>query len=494
MNRRGFLGGRLPSAAAGCGMLPKESAVAPPRFACAHVRRRVGERTDPIAGRCRYVADLGARRVPQPILFARRGESFDGVIENALPQPTTVHFHGLTLPEAADGAGFDPIEPGARKRVRFEVKNRSGLYWFHPHPHGFTAEQVYAGLTGLLVVTDEDDDALDAALALAPGNRLALAIAEARVVGGAMRAYAPSVEDCLHGWLGNRALVNGQLDAAWIVRPGWVRLQLLNACNARGLLLAFRDGETLVPFHLLGTDGGLLAAPRELERVFLYTGEPVDIGIDLRGRRALVAVSLEFDPRHHTGGAAPRHRHPARERYAPLAAETVCESASGDGAQGRLDDGAELALFSLRVDGTPMRTPPLPSRLSALPESAARPEAPTRRLRLDFDERAGFLIDQTPYRADEIAFSVSRGAREVWEIRNSPISMPHPMHLHGFGFRVLRRQGTFGAARALAGEPGGRFATDLGLKDTVLLWPNETVWLAVDFALPAAAEFAGAQR
>ncbi len=214
-------------------MLPMESAVAPPRVALADVRRLVVERADPIAGRCRYLADLGARQVPQPILLARRGESFDAMLENALPQPTTVHFHGLTLPEAADGAGFDSIGPGERKRVRFEVKNRSGLYWFHPHPHGFTAEQVYAGLTGLLVVTDEDDDALDAALALGPGNRLALAIAEARVAGGAMRPYAPSVEDCLHGWLGNRALVNGQLDASWIVRPGWVRLQMLNACLDR---------------------------------------------------------------------------------------------------------------------------------------------------------------------------------------------------------------------------------------------------------------------
>src|SRR3989454_11587857 len=317
MNRRRFLGAGLASAAGACGMLPKESALAPPRVALADVRRLVVERADPIAGRCRYVADLGAQQVAQPILFARLVEAFDAVLENALPQPTTVHFHGLTLPEAADGAGFDPIEPGARRRVRFEVKNPCGLYWFHPHPHGFTAEQVYAGLTGLLVVTDEDDDALDSALAIAPGNRLALAGAEARVVGGAMRPYAPSVEDCLHGWLGNRAPVNGQLDASWIVRPRWVRLPLLNACNAPGLLLAFRDGETLVPFHLLGTDGGLLAAPRELERVFLYTGERIDIGIDVRSRRDVAAVSLEFDPRHPAQSAAPRHHHPARERYAP---------------------------------------------------------------------------------------------------------------------------------------------------------------------------------
>jgi FtsP/CotA-like multicopper oxidase with cupredoxin domain len=501
MNRRRFLGAGLASLGAACGVPAVRTTGASPPAALAgghlvglaDVRRLVVERADPLSGRCRYVAHLGTRQAVQPILFARRGEAFDGVIENALPQPTTVHFHGLTLPEAQDGAGFDPIAPAERKRARFEVKNRSGLYWFHPHAHGFTAEQVYGGLTGLLVVSDEDDEALDAALGLAPGNRLALAVADARVAGGVVRPYAPSAEDCLHGWLGDRAFANGRLDARWTVASGWVRLQILNACNARGLLLAFRDGETRVPFHLLGTDGGLLAAPRELERVFLYTGERVDIAIDVSGRRGLAAVSLEFDPRHHTGEAVPRHRHPARAQYAPLAAVTVCESAGAG--HHHSDDGAELALFRLVLEGSAnTKPPPLPQHLSALPSATAFADAPTRRMRLDFDERAGFLIDQTPYRIGEDAFSVRRGAREVWEIKNSPISMPHPMHLHGFGLRVLRRRGTYGAARALATEPGARLATDLGVKDTVLLWPNETVWLAVDFSLPQEAAFRGAQR
>lgn len=500
MNRRRFLGAGLASLGGACGV-PAARTIAPPPAALAggslaalaDVRRLVVEHTDPLLGRCRYVAHLGTRQAVQPILIARRGENFDALIENALPQPTTVHFHGLTLPEAQDGAGFDPIAPAERKRVRFAVKNRSGLYWFHPHAHGFTAGQVYGGLTGLLVVTDEDDEALDAALGLAPGNRLALAVADARVAGGVISPYAPNAQQCLHGWFGNRALANGRLDAQWTVAPGWVRLQILNACNARGMLIAFRDGETPVPFHLLGTDGGLLAAPRALERVFLYTGERVDIAIEARGRHALTAVSLEFDPRHHMGDAAPRHRHPARERYAPLAAAALCEGSGA--AQDHPADGTELTLFRLAVaGGTGAKPAPLPQRLSALPPAAAFADAPTRRLRLDFDERAGFLIDQTPYRIEENAFSLHRGAREVWEIRNSPISMPHPMHLHGFGFRVLRRRGTYGAARSLATEPGGRLATDLGVKDTVVLWPNETVWLALDFTLPHEAAFGGAQR
>lgn len=508
MNRRQFLSATLASVTAACGVPSTRSTPSAPQTAIADervvalstVRRLIVARADPLLGRCRYVADLGARQVAQPILVARRGEAFDGVIENALPQPTTIHFHGLTLPEAADGAGFDPIAPGASKRVRFEVRNRSALYWFHPHPHAFTAEQVYAGLTGLFVVTDDDDDALDAALGLAPGNRLALAVSDVRVVGDAIRPYAPTAEDCLLGWYGNRALVNGTLDAVRTVAPGWVRLQILNACNARGLSLAFRDreaqgGERLLPFHVLGTDGGLLSAPKEVERAFLYTGERVDIALNLADRRAASAVSLEFDPRHHAQHtAAPHHRHPARERYAPLSAVTVCESTAGRDA-GRLADGAELSLFTLRVDETRKAgAPPLPSRLSALPDATAAPGAATRRIRLDFDERAGFLIDNTPYRLDEIAFNVTRGVHEVWEIRNSPISMPHPMHLHGFGFRVLRRQGTYGGARRLATESGGRFPTDLGIKDTVVLWPNETVTLAVDFALPNDAPFSGRQR
>jgi suppressor of ftsI/bilirubin oxidase len=506
MNRRRFLAVGAASLGTGCSWRPASSVAVSPLPAVAGgavvplsaVRRLIVERVDALNGRCRYVADLGAQHIPSPILVARPGEHCDTVIDNRLPQPTTVHFHGLTLPEAQDGAGFDAIAPGASKALRFEVKNRAGLYWFHSHPHGFTAEQVHAGLAGLLVVTDAEDAALDAALALAPGNRLALAVADARVDGSLLRPYAPSAEDCLHGWFGNRALVNGALDARMSVAPGWVRLQLLNASNARGLLLEFRenarDGGTSVPFHLLGTDGGLLAAPVPVERVFLYSAERVDIVIDVSGRRDITAVSAAFDPRHQARGGRIAH-HPARNQYPPLAVDTLCAPGSGRDAAYILPDGAELALFTLSVGGAARAAlPPLPARISTLSEVAATADAAPRRMRLDFDERAGFLIDQTPYHADEIAFPVARGAREIWEVRNSPISMPHPMHLHGFGFRVLRRQGTFGPARRLASESSGRLPTDLGIKDTVVVWPNETVWLTLDFTLPEDPAFRGRQR
>ena len=113
---------------------------------------------------------------------------------------------------------------------------------------------------------------------------------------------------------------------------------------------------------------------------------------------------------------------------------------------------------------------------------------------MDFDEASGFLIDNTPFQLNEEGWRLQRGAKAVWEIRGSPIGMPHPMHLHGFQFRVLRRQGTFGPARALATESNGRLPTDLGYKDTVVVWPNETLWIEIDFSLPKTSAFQGPQR
>ena len=81
---------------------------------------------------------------------------------------------------------------------------------------------------------------------------------------------------------------------------------------------------------------------------------------------------------------------------------------------------------------------------------------------------------------------VQRGRVETWLIRNDPSSMPHAMHLHGFPFEVLGREKSPGGVAALEIDPQGRLATDLGRKDTVLVWPGESVRVAVDFSHPYA--------
>ena len=77
-----------------------------------------------------------------------------------------------------------------------------------------------------------------------------------------------------------------------------------------------------------------------------------------------------------------------------------------------------------------------------------------------------------------------RNTVETWLIRNYHTSMPHAMHLHGFHFEVLARETSPDEIVTLQQDPQGRLATDFGRKDTVLVWPGESVRVAVDFTLP----------
>ena len=85
------------------------------------------------------------------------------------------------------------------------------------------------------------------------------------------------------------------------------------------------------------------------------------------------------------------------------------------------------------------------------------------------------------FRMDEIAFEVKRGAVEIWRISNPTVGMPHPMHIHGFSFQVLERLNSPPQWSAAAHFGKGRVVSDLGWKDTVLVWPVETVRVAIDF-------------
>ena len=93
-----------------------------------------------------------------------------------------------------------------------------------------------------------------------------------------------------------------------------------------------------------------------------------------------------------------------------------------------------------------------------------------------------FLINGRTFRMEEIAFEVKRGAVEIWSISNPSIGMPHPMHLHGFSFQVIERLNSPPQLSATARFGNGRTVSDLGWKDTVLVWPGETVRIAIDFA------------
>ena len=110
-----------------------------------------------------------------------------------------------------------------------------------------------------------------------------------------------------------------------------------------------------------------------------------------------------------------------------------------------------------------------------------------RPLRLGF-AKGRWRINDRVFAMGETPIQVKRDSVEIWLIRNYFNSMPHAMHLHGFHFQVLERQTSPDQIAALKVDERGRLATDLGWKDTVLVWPGESVKIAIDFALPFAGE------
>ena len=145
----------------------------------------------------------------------------------------------------------------------------------------------------------------------------------------------------------------------------------------------------------------------------------------------------------------------------------------------RLPHGAEFNVLKLQVTQGERLTTTLPVKLSEI-RTIAPEGMPERKIELSMSGM-GFLINGRSFRMDEISFDVKRGAVEIWSISNPAIGMPHPMHIHGFSFQVVERLNSPPQVAANARFGRGRTVSDLGWKDTVLVWPGETVKIAIDF-------------
>ena len=435
------------------------------------------------SGQLAYTIRTGGRDYFDPTLVARIGTQVRITLANSLDEPTVAHWHGFTIDTANDGNGDALVVPGKSFDYAFTVRNRAGLYWYHPHPHGATAAQTYRGLFGLIAVEDDEELALRRALELLPGETEVPLVLHDRHAAVPDR-YAPSAEDLLHGWYGDEVLVNFTAQPYLDVTARRYRFRVLNASNARIYRLGLRrDDGGAMPFLLIGTDGGLLERPLAVGELFLAPAERVDLLVDFAGLPVGGFVLLEsraFDPMHaelqspRNGDAGAPAPHAHSQAAAPGA-----PASSGS-------DGGAFAMLQFRIRKRGSASPLLPARLSAAPVVPA-PAGDERPLRLGF-AKGRWRINDRVYDMNAAPIVVAHAAVETWLIRNYHTSMPHAMHLHGYQFRVLERETSPDQLAPLAIDANGRLATDLGWKDTVLVWPGESVKIAIDFRHPFAGE------
>src|SRR5450631_2470318 len=188
------------------------------------IKLRVAERAGvrwPLAYECESNGSI----VTRPTFVVQRGERVRIELQNRLKEPTIAHWHGLGVDSRNDGAGMLLAEPRASFAYDFDVRDRAGLYWYHPHPHGKTAAQAYRGLFGMFVVEDSDDIALRSAMALVPGEtEIPLVLQDHRPDA----LYDPTPMEVIHGYLGDRVFVNGRESPHLNVATRAYRLRILN--------------------------------------------------------------------------------------------------------------------------------------------------------------------------------------------------------------------------------------------------------------------------
>jgi FtsP/CotA-like multicopper oxidase with cupredoxin domain len=365
-----------------------------------------------------------------------------------------------------DGHPRYAIAPGESFEYDFQVINRAGMYWFHPHPHQLTGPQVYYGLAGLFIVSDDEE----AALGLPAGEYdLPLVIQDRTFDSQNEMVYlANGMMDQMIGFLGDTIMVNGAPNAMQDVKASAYRLRLLNGSNSRIYKLAWQDG---TPLTVIATDGGLLEAPVTRDYLTLAPGERVELWADFSGRTGseMLLVSLPFSGVSNGGGMM--------------------------GGGSSLSNGAPFEILNLKVGEKGADVSPLPTRLSTIArhrmEDAVNQNNP-RSFALAMQGMT-HTINGSVFEMDTVSQNeiVQFGDLEVWEFANLEgggggmgmgmmnMQMPHPMHIHGVQFQVLGRKLAQGN-ELMYQELSVGFVDD-GWKDTVLVMPGEKVQVLVRF-------------
>ena len=359
-----------------------------------------------------------------PTLRASRGETVVARVSNKLGEASTVHWHGMHLPARMDGGPHQMIDPGDTWSPTWQIRQPAATLWYHPHPHGKTAEHVYRGLAGMFIVDDPAEADVQKQLPSSYGVDDVPVIVQDKSFDGSKLDESKSLFAST-GILGDTLLVNGTPRPYLDVSTQRVRLRLLNGSNARIYNFHLDDRR----FQQVAGDGGLLPAPVRRTHLELSPGERAEIVVTMKPGERTVMQS------------------------APL---TSVNNRFG-GTDDRFD------VLELRAEETLASSPQVPARLASAPDLAADDVVETRDLEL-----TGTRINGAKMEMSRIDQTVTVGTTERWRVHNDSGS-PHNFHVHDVQFVI----------ESLDGKPPPAHLA--GWKDTVFLPPNRRADLLVRF-------------
>ncbi|MBL1215841.1 MAG: multicopper oxidase domain-containing protein, partial [Ignavibacteriae bacterium] len=408
-----------------------------------------------------------------PIFRVKTGEKIRVRFKNELDEKTIVHWHGLHVPEEMDGHPKYVIENGEEYVYEFEVKDRAGTYWFHPHPHELTGPQVYSGLAGLFIVTEKEEQKIN----LPSGkDEIPIVIQDRTFDSENQLSYINSPMDRMTGFLGEQIVVNGKSNFNLELDTKVYRLRLLNGSNSRIYKLAWSD-ET--PITVIGTDGGLLEKPIRKDYLTFGPAERFDIIADFSDKEAgdkINLISLPF----------------------PSTISGMGGMMGGGMMGGRrnrnaLELGGQLEILTISINKKVTSEFQLPARLSTHkklnPSSAVNFSNP-KKFVFGMGGHMRWTINNRTFEMNKVADfeKVKINTSEIWEFDNSGggrgmmggmMQMPHPVHVHGLQFKITNRNINSNFSSVYNSLKDG--FVDEGWKDSFLLLPGSRVQILLRF-------------
>ena len=356
------------------------------------------------------------------VLF-KNGKTIHMHLVNHLPEVTTYHWHGLEIPgPIEDGGCHAPVYPGESRDITFKINQPAAMVWLHAHPCPSTAEQVWHGLAAAAIVQDQHEASLPL-----PRNYgvddIPVILQDRRFHENNQWDYRADYDP--DGVLGPTPMINGTINPYFDVTTQKVRLRFLDGANRREWRLHFSDD---LEFTQIAGDLSLLPHPVKMTKLMITAAERQEIVVDFVKYQPGDVVTLYSD---------------------------------------------DTPLIHFRIhDFKPDHTA-IPDTLFETPDPAVDEEMGVHHVTLDGCDES-VAMNGKKFKMERIDYEMPMHKVQIWDIENTndKPGMIHPYHMHGCAFTIISRNGK------------APLPNETGLKDTVVVNPQEHVRIKVWFIVP----------
>src|SRR5829696_95696 len=371
---------------------------------------------------------------PGPTLRLHPGETLGVTLTNQLDQPTNLHTHGLHVSPAGNSDNvFVHVMPGETFSYEYAIPDDGasglyipGLYWYHPHMHGYSSDQVSGGMAGALIV----EGALDELPGIRDVPERLLVLQATQFDDDGVMISFPKMDVIA-------IFVNGQSHPAIEIAPGETqRWRIINASAFTFFKLAL-DGHQL---HQIASDANPLREVRSRDQILMAPGERVEVLIQGGPEGVYALQSL------------------------PWGTDLEFQAQPG------------IPIASLISSGPGDLPEPLPTTLIEFED--LREMTIDKRRELIFSEEIKpfeVLIDGHTFDEDRIDQTVKLGATEEWRLRNTSPDW-HPFHIHVNDFQVIEVNGEPIAAHSWEDTPPIPAFGEVLIRSRFLDFPGKFVY------------------